>query len=206
MELFWANQWPDMEERYNIAPTQSVLAVTSRDGDWRADYFRWGLVPSFVKEPGTGPIMINARCETLRERSSFRHLVDKKRCLIPADGYYEWNEREKQKVPFLFELTSGEVFAFAGLYDVWKGPDGQIIQSCTLITKEPNGFAAQYHDRMPAILLQHEFRDYLDLSNPIEAFCSPTVEGILTAREVNQRLGNSRNEGPDLLLTQDTLF
>ncbi len=142
-----------LQPRYNIAPTQPV-AVVANDGKNRLDYFTWGLVPSWAKDPEIGSRMINARAETLAEKPSFRNAFRRRRCLVLADGFYEWRASadSKRKTPMYIQLASGKPFAFAGLWEVWNGPDGSQILSCTIITTSPNALMEPIHNRMPVIL------------------------------------------------------
>ena len=151
----------DAAPRYNIAPTQTILAVTEGRGGARLlDGFHWGLIPSWAKDPGIGAKMINARAETLAEKPSFRTALSRRRCLIPADGFYEWQDalpteggpKKPPKTPMHLHLTGGGLFAFAGLWDEWHALDGSPLRSCTIITTAPNAVAAPIHDRMPVIL------------------------------------------------------
>ncbi len=145
----------DSEPRYNIAPPQDVLVVT-QNGARRLEAYHWGLIPSWAKDVSVGNRMINARAETLAEKPSFRTALSRRRCLIPADGFYEWQVTgtgaKPAKTPMHLRLTDGGLFAFAGLWDEWRGPDGVALRSCTIITTAPNAVAAPIHDRMPAIL------------------------------------------------------
>ncbi len=163
----------DAGPHYNIAPTQTVLAVTERPGGARLlDGFHWGLIPSWTKDPGIGAKMINARAETLAEKPSFRTALSRRRCLIPADGFYEWQDamptegsfKKPPKTPMHLHLTDGGLFAFAGLWDEWHAPDGSPLRSCTIITTSPNAVAAPIHDRMPVILTPEDEALWLDLS------------------------------------------
>jgi putative SOS response-associated peptidase YedK len=127
----------DIVARFNIAPTQTVAAVRLAEDGRELVPLRWGLIPSWTKEPGKGPLLINARADTVHEKPSFRSAFNKRRCLIPADGYYEWMEvAPKKRQPYLFEIHGGEPFAFAGLWGRWEGPSGPAIESCTIITTE----------------------------------------------------------------------
>ena len=151
--------------RYNIAPTQPVLAIPN-DGKHTADFFVWGLIPSWAKDPSIGNRLINARGETLAEKPSFRGGYKYKRCLILADGFYEWKSGAgtKTKVPHFIRLQTARPFAFAGLWDEWQSPDGSSIRSCTIITTKPNKLMASIHDRMPVILHPKDYTDWLDSS------------------------------------------
>jgi len=149
--------------RFNIAPSQPVL-VMPNDGKHSADYYIWGLIPVWAKDPTIGSRLSNARAETLAEKSSFRGAYKYKRCLIFADGFYEWKTQAgiKNKIPYHIKLLSGLPFAFAGLWDEWLAPDGSQVRSCTIITTEPNTFMAHLHNRMPVILPANTYETWLD--------------------------------------------
>jgi len=145
------DSWPG--PRYNIAPSESVATVLN-DGSGVVRYTRWGLIPSWAKDPAIGNRMINARAETLAEKPAFTRPLQRQRCVILADGFYEWKvvPGSKTKRPLLIRLKSQEVFALAGLWDHWKAPEGSIVTSSTIITTEPNELMATVHNRMPVIL------------------------------------------------------
>ena len=147
--------------RYNIAPTQMVLTVTSGDGR-HASYMRWGLIPSLAKSDSVGSRMINARAETVAERPSFRNSLQHRRCLVLADGFYEWQRTGKVRRPMRIVMKSGEPFAFAGLWDTWKDPKGEIVRSCTIITTRANDLLNPIHNRMPVILPREPEGFWLD--------------------------------------------
>ena len=138
--------------RYNAAPTQPVLTVMNGDGR-HAEHLSWGLVPSWAKDARVGSRMINARAETLAERPAFRAAFARRRCLVLADGFYEWRRVGSSRIPMRIVMKPGEPFAFAGLWDSWRGPEGEVVRSCTIITTEPNELLRPIHDRMPAILI-----------------------------------------------------
>ena len=145
-----------LRPRYNIAPSQPV-PVVANTGERELDFFRWGLVPSWAKDPSIGSRMINARAETLAEKPSFRAAYRRRRCLILADGFYEWQKRASasgaaRKVPYYVRLKSGQPFAFAGLWERWESPEGDEWLTCTIITTRSNELIAPIHDRMPVIL------------------------------------------------------
>ena len=131
---------------YNIAPTQNVLTVVG------GEYMRWGLIPLWAKDMSIGSRMINARSETVAEKPSFRNALRRRRCLVLADGFYEWQRVGKSKRPMRIVMRSGEPFAFAGLWETWKDPEGTVIPSCTIITTTPNDLLRPIHNRMPVIL------------------------------------------------------
>lgn len=189
---------------YNIAPTQQVLTVTNNDGERHAEYMRWGLIPFWAKDMKIGYRMINARGETLAEKPSFRAALRKRRCLILADGFYEWQKLGgKQKRPMRITLKSGEPFAFAGLWETWKDPAGELVKSCTIITTSANEFLSPIHERMPVILpqeqesfwLDREIEDPVALSSAIASY----ADDELDAFEVSTLVNNTRNNGPELI-------
>src|SRR5688500_5045345 len=157
----------DLVARYNIAPTQPVLAVL-RDGDrWRAALLRWGLVPHWESDPKSGARRINARAETLLAKPSFRDAFQSRRCLIPADGFYEWLRTGRARVPMLIRRPDARPFAFAGLWECWKGGEDRPF-SCTIITAPPTPLLATIHARMPLILPPLEQQQWLDPATPID--------------------------------------
>jgi len=144
--------------RYNIAPSQSVLAITNRDGDPDVAFYQWGLIPSWSTEPKG---FINARAETVLQKPSFSESFERRRCLIPADGFYEWKRSGKLKQPYYFQLSDEATFAFAGIWDRWQA-DGRVILSCAIITTTANELLAGVHDRMPVILDPSSHRLWLN--------------------------------------------
>jgi putative SOS response-associated peptidase YedK len=149
--------------RFNIAPTQPVLAIPN-DAKNKADFFMWGLIPSWSKDPSIGNKLINARGETLAEKPSFRGSFKYKRCLILADGFYEWKSLPggKTKTPYFIHMKDRKPFAFAGLWDEWHSPDGDSVRTCTIITTEPNELMSSLHSRMPVILHPKDYDFWLD--------------------------------------------
>jgi len=152
----------ELTPRYNIAPSQDI-AVVPNTGSYQVEFFRWGLIPSWAKERKIGYRLINARAETLATKPSFRLAYRRRRCLILADGFYEWQDRPgKKKRPMYVRLASGKPFAFAGLWEVWRTPDDQTLRSCTIITTRPNAHLEPIHNRMPAILSPQSYHRWLD--------------------------------------------
>jgi putative SOS response-associated peptidase YedK len=149
--------------RYNIAPSTDIVIVNT-EGERQLITARWGLVPSWAKDPSIGTRMINARAETVAEKPAFRHAFAKRRCLIIADGFYEWKKEGNRKLPMYIRLSSGEVFAFAGLFNVWTSPGGETIYTCTIVTTEANDLVMPFHDRMPAMLPKDKEEIWLDPS------------------------------------------
>lgn len=191
--------------RFNIAPSQPVLGIPN-DGRSRADFFVWGLIPAWSKEASIGNRLINARGETLAEKPSFRGGYKYKRCLVLANGFYEWksNPGTKTKIPHFIHLKTGHPFAFAGLWDEWHSPDGSEIRSCTIITTEPNPLMASIHDRMPVILQASDYTEWLDpaarepdsLDHLIKSFPAKLMEAYPVSTLVN----SPANDRPECVL------
>lgn len=148
---------------YNIAPRQQVLTVLGGE-ERRAGFFRWGLIPSWAKDVSIGNRLINARAETVAEKPSFRRALQKRRCLVLADGFYEWKKDGKKKTPMYIKLKSHEPFGFAGLWERWKSSQNETIHSCTIITTTPNSLMESIHNRMPVILPRDAEAVWLDCS------------------------------------------
>jgi putative SOS response-associated peptidase YedK len=161
---FGVSGFPPLSSRYNIAPSQSVAAVrTAPAGTGRElALLRWGLIPSWSKDPAIGNRLINARAETAMEKPSFRNAFRRHRCLIPASGFYEWQRRERGKQPYFVRMRDEQLFAFAGLWDRWESPDKGVIETCTILTTAANAVLAPIHDRMPVILPPAEYARWLD--------------------------------------------
>ncbi|MGF1650646.1 MAG: SOS response-associated peptidase [Hyphomicrobiaceae bacterium] len=189
--------------RYNIAPTEPVHIIR-RDGAGRTvcALVRWGLIPSWVKDPRSFTTLINARSETAREKPSFRGALRHKRCLFPVTAFYEWSGPAGRKVPHMFSLRGGGLFAFAGLYEDWLGADGSELETAAILTTTANATVAQIHDRMPVILPEHQFVSWLDCKSvdarEAHAMLLPAPDALLNAVEVDRRLNNPRHDGPEL--------
>ena len=153
-EAFGLDEAPDLPPRYNVAPTQEVAIVRRREtGGRELARVRWGLVPFWAKERAIGNRLINARADGLAEKPSFRDSFKKRRCLVPATGWYEWKKTPGAKQPYLFRLSDGSAFAFAGLWSRWNDREsGEPLETCAIVTTEPNELAATVHDRMPVVL------------------------------------------------------
>jgi putative SOS response-associated peptidase YedK len=150
------------DELYNASPTQQLPVITDEEPG-KIRLFRWGLVPSWAKDISIGNKLFNARAETLHEKPSFKIPLQRRRCLVPADGFYEWEKRlGGKKQPYVISLKNQEIFSFAGLWDVWKNPEGKVIHSFTIITTEPNSLMKNIHERMPVILKKEEETLWLD--------------------------------------------
>jgi putative SOS response-associated peptidase YedK len=154
----------DWTPRYNIAPTQPIPVIRQhrKESTRELSLMRWGLIPSWAKGSSVGAQMINARSETASTKPAFRDALKSRRCMIPADGFYEWSRAGKTKQPFCFEINDGELFAFAGIWDRWKDPSGQWVKSCSILTTTPNAVTSALHDRMPVILDREKYELWLD--------------------------------------------
>ncbi|MGE0101497.1 MAG: SOS response-associated peptidase [Blastocatellales bacterium] len=187
------------QPRYNIAPSQTLAAV--RQGDGRELFAcRWGLIPFWAKDPAIGNRMINARAETLAEKPSFRRAFAARRCLIPADGFYEWQKQGKgASRPFYIRLRDDGLFGFAGLWEEWKSPEGEVVTTCAIITVEPNELMTGIHNRMPAILKPEHEAAWLDRSNDIPAVSNllqPYPSELMEAYEISRAVNNPRFDDP----------
>jgi putative SOS response-associated peptidase YedK len=191
--------------RYNIAPTQPIL-VLPNDGTKKADFFTWGLIPSWAKDPVIGSRLINARAETLAEKPSFRSAYKYRRCIIFADGFFEWQSipGKTGKVPNLIRLKSGKPFALAGLWERWQSPDGSEIKSATIITTTPNELMAPIHDRMPVILPSHAYTRWLGVSPqfPVDLkdLLVPFPAGEMRAFHVKTLVNNPGEDRPEMVV------
>ena len=190
---------------FNIAPTQPILALPN-DGTNRADFFVWGLIPSWAKDPSIGGRMINARAETLAEKPAFRAAYKYHRCLIFADGFFEWQARpgEKSKLPHFIHLKDGKPFAFAGLWEHWQSPDGSEVRSATIITTEPNQLMAAIHNRMPVILPRNAYTQWLDPAPQqpaaLQSLLVPYPETEMEAFPISMLVNSPANDRPEVVL------
>ncbi len=193
------------DKRYNIAPTQEVLTVVGGETR-RAGFMRWGLIPHWAKDTKIGRRMINARAETVAEKPAFRDALRRRRCLVLADGYYDWQRSGGTKRPMRVAMRSGQPFAFAGLWSVWKDPEGNRIPSCTIITTSANDLLRPIHDRMPAILPRDTEDLWLDqnVDDPavLSSVLTPYSDDALEVHAVSPLVNSVANEGPELIARQ----
>jgi putative SOS response-associated peptidase YedK len=161
-ETFGLDEVPTLRPRYNIAPTQKVAVVRREGSRRRLAELRWGLIPSWAKDPAIGNKLINARAETLAEKPAFRSAFRARRCLVVADGFYEWAKAAGRKQPWYFHLRDARPFGLAGLWERWPGEGGEPLETCTIITTAANELLAPVHDRMPVILEPGAFDAWLD--------------------------------------------
>ena len=190
--------------RYNIAPTQEAPVVRAgEDGRREVAMLRWGLVPFWAKDPKMGAKLINARSETVAEKPSFRNAFRKRRCLVPASGFFEWTGEAGHKVPHAITLAGRELFAFAGLYEHWKSPEGEARETFTILTTGANHAMSAIHDRMPVILAVADYDSWL-LGPPedAQALLKPSPDDEIRSRTVSRALNNPRNDSPELLAEQ----
>lgn len=192
---------PSTTPRYNVAPTQTMPVVVKHSPN-QLVLMRWGLIPSWAKEGKTEQTMINARAETLAQKPTFRRLLSSQRCLVPASGFYEWQQAAGGKVPHYISLKDEPLFAFAGLYDRWTDSQGTEVYSYTIITTSPNALMASIHNRMPAILLRDEEELWLNPdeteSDRLLPLLKPYPAEMMQAKAVSRAVNNVRNDGPAL--------
>ena len=193
----------DLLPRVNIAPTQPVIAVKQAKGKPRTiTTMRWGLIPAWAKDPSIGNRTINARSETIDSTTSFSDSVKSRRCLIPADGFYEWKKSGKVRQPYCFEVGEAELFAFTGLWDRWKNPKGETIESCTILTIASNELLVDIHDRMPVIVPRDKYDLWLDPDiedfEAVKEILKPYDASLMRQYPVSPKLNNPKNEAPEL--------
>lgn len=197
-EAFAGYQIPaELPPRYNIAPTQPV-AVIANNGQRRLEFFQWGLIPAWAKDPTIGNRMINARAETLAEKPTFKNAYKRRRCLVLADGFFEWQKVNGGKTPMYIRLASGEPFAFAGLWESWHGPADSPLLSCTIITTTPNALLANIHNRMPVILPPAAYELWLEPGErspaQLDGLLKPYPAEAMVAYPVSTLVNNPKND------------
>jgi putative SOS response-associated peptidase YedK len=184
--------------RYNIAPTQHIAGITD-DGERKLRPFVWGLVPFWAKDPQIGNRMINARAETIAEKPAYKHAVARRRCLIPADGFYEWMRTDGQRTPMYIHFKDGRLFAFAGIWERWVPPEGPELLTCSVVTVEPNRLVAPIHNRMPAILTPEGEDAWLSSTRTVAdvlPFLRPYDSDAMEAYPVSRRVNSPLNDDP----------
>jgi putative SOS response-associated peptidase YedK len=201
-EAFDLDEVPSMPSRYNIAPTQPVPVVRSGGQAQRLDLLHWGLVPSWSKDPAIGSRLINARAETLTEKPSFRAAFRRRRCLIPADGFYEWQRLERKKQPYYFCRDDHQPFAFAGLWEHWESADGE-LDSCTIVTTAANDLLKSIHDRMPVILQPEDYEQWLDPqiqeTDRLQHLLYPDEDSSFIRYPVSTKVNRPQNDSPECI-------
>jgi len=186
--------------RYNCAPTQN-LAVISNNDPYRLSFYRWGLVPFWAKDLSIGNKMINAKSETILEKSSFKAPFKRRRCLVPADGFYEWKKEKEGKVPVRILMKDESLFGMAGIWDTWKGEDGVLVNSFAIITTHPNELMESIHNRMPVIIHKENEDEWLrgDNINYLTEFLRPYPSEFMKAYAVSTLVNSPRNDTPEVL-------
>ncbi len=181
----------DFAPSYNISPSQNIPVIRNIDNQLTISTMHWGLIPFWMKELPKSSSLINARSETVASKPSFRSAYKKRRCLIPADGFYEWQKVENGKLPYFIQLKNKEIFTFAGLWEQWQG-NGQTIESCTIITTDANDDMKPIHHRMPVIIDQDYYSHWFENADPLDLLV-PYPNGTLRAYPVNSHVNNPRN-------------
>lgn len=196
----------DYHPSYNLAPTRPVPVVTGGGARRTLELFQWGLIPSWADRPRPGRL-INARAETVATRRAFRDAFRKRRCLVLADGFYEWRRDGRRKIPMYIRDRSGRPFAMAGLWDCWMAPDGELVRTCAIVTTRPNRDVAPIHDRMPAILPADAHDVWLDHdrfdAEALSALLSPCPDGALEAYPVSPLVNSPANDSPRCIERQE---
>jgi putative SOS response-associated peptidase YedK len=202
-ELFELVDVPEVLPHYNLAPTQeaAVVRVAAPGAPRRLDYLRWGLIPYWATDPAIGNRMINARAESVADKPAYRDSFRRRRCLVPADGFYEWKRQGKARQPYLIRRRDRRPFAFAGLWSSWRGRDADRRETFTIVTTTPNELLAQLHDRMPVILDYRDFAAWLDPGRSdaahLQSLLVPPAAGDLEAVPVSTRVNNAAYDAAD---------
>jgi putative SOS response-associated peptidase YedK len=220
LEEQFAADWEDLDwkPRYNIAPTQFVPVVrrNSKSGSREISLIRWGLVPSWAKDSSKAASMINARAETAARKPAFCDALKFRRCLVPADAFYEWKKAGNLKQPYCFEVSCGQLFAFAGLWEAWNNPSGKALETCSILTTNPNAVTASVHDRMPVILDPQYYDLWLDPgitdTTVVSEFLKPFDASLMHCVPVSSRVNQTTNDDPEcsapveIVQSQGSLF
>ncbi len=193
---------PSLAPRFNIAPSQPIAVITNDDPQ-ALTYHQWGLIPSWAKDPKIGNRMINARSETAAEKPSFRAAFKRRRCLIPTTGFFEWKQTDDGKVPMFIHMQDRQVFAFAGLWEVWYSPEGDELRTATILTTEPNEFMADIHNRMPVILQAKDYETWLaagdQKADDLMPLMKPFPADLMKAYPVSKFVNSPRNDTPETI-------
>jgi putative SOS response-associated peptidase YedK len=204
-DLFGLAGMTGLSSRYNVAPTQLVPVIRRlADGRNRLDQLFWGLIPSWAKDRSLGSKMINARSETVTEKPAFRQAVRFRRCLVLASGFYEWKQQGKEKSPLYIRLKDNGTMVFAGLWEIWKSAEGEVVESCCILTTASNRLIEPLHQRMPVILPRDQFGVWLDraLSDPacLTHLFQPYPSELMEMWPVSRMVNSSRGESPDFII------
>jgi putative SOS response-associated peptidase YedK len=205
LERFGISELPPLVPRYNIPPSSDILVVRERKGVTEAEMIRWGLVPSWAKDPAIGHRMANVRSDTALEKSSFRAAMQKRRCLIPADVFFEWQDvpGQKRRRPYAVALTDGEIFALGGLWEAWRSKEGgEWVITCAILTTEPNELLAPIHDRMPVIIRPEDYNAWTDPSTKVGdvgSMVAPFATGQMRAWEISLLVNDPKTDDVKIL-------
>lgn len=197
--LFRYGERPNFPPRYNIAPTQPVPVVRIHDGARQFILMRWGFIPGWVKDPKSFPLVINIRGESAHEKPSFRAALTRRRCLMPADGFYEWHRVDKESRPYLFRKPDRGLFAFAALWETWHSPDGSEIDTVALVNGPANGLMSAIHDRCPVIIAPADHDAWLDPAadgNAVQRLLKPPPEDLLEMVRISPAVNKVANDNP----------
>ena len=207
--IFGLIEIPTFPARFNIAPSQKVAVIRQNgDGQNRLDFLRWGLIPSWAEGMSIGYKLINARSETVHEKHSFRHAIRYRRCLIPTSGFYEWREEGGKNIPLYVRVKDGSPMVFAGLWESWKSPEGEVIESCTILTTTSNKLIKPLHERMPVILHPQEYDIWLDreTNNPemLKRFYQPYPADNMEMYPVSPLVNSAKADSPELIKAENS--
>ncbi|KAA3608999.1 MAG: SOS response-associated peptidase [Planctomycetota bacterium] len=201
--LFQLRLFPEWTPRFNIAPSQSILCLDQKGDSRQPAWRRWGLIPAWSKDPSQALRMSNARAETVDRKPAYRQAFRQRRCLIPADGFFEWQKTPSGKQPWFFTLKETPLFAFAGLWERWTSPQGEVIESCTLLTTEANALMAPIHHRMPVILPLETVDLWLDSKHQerqaLQACLQSYPAEAMEAFPVSPKMNSAKFEGPECI-------
>jgi putative SOS response-associated peptidase YedK len=201
--LFGYLEQPNFPPRYNVAPTQPIPIVRLFEGKRQHVLMRWGLIPAWVKDPRGFSLLINARGESVLDKPAFRNAMKRRRCLIPADGFFEWKNEGKLRRPFYVRPKQDGPMAFAGLWETWTGPNGEEMDTAVIVTTRANRLLSPLHDRMPAIVPPEAFESWLDCDSvdavTAAALIVPAAENMLQMYEVSSAVNKAANDTPELI-------
>lgn len=201
--LFRYLEQPNFPARYNVAPTQPIPIVRNFEGRRQFALVRWGLMPAWVKDPKAFTLLINARGESANEKPAFRNAMKYRRCLIPADGFFEWKAEGKSRRPYFIHMKDDAPFAFAGLWENWMGPNGEEVETAAIVTTDASPSIAHIHHRMPVMLEPEQFEMWLDTRHVDAATAAqmfrPVPDDRIDAREISTRINRTANDTPDVL-------
>jgi putative SOS response-associated peptidase YedK len=203
-QIFGYLEQPNFPPRYNIAPTQPIPVVIVENDARHFRLMRWGLIPSWVKDPRKFTVLINARAETVQEKPAFKNAIKRRRCLIPADGYYEWQASETRKRPHFIHRRDGEPIGLAGLAETWIGPNGEELDTVAIVTAPANADLAGLHHRVPVTIDHADFERWLDCRDDdaerVMAFLTASGEGCFVWHEISTRVNRAANDDAQLIL------